>query len=734
MIDPRQGDSGSTAATACRTTLSLDGVWRVAESVGPEERPTTFGHTVPVPGLIDLATPPFPDAGRYQSREMLWKRVWHDMLSEEEARAAGLGISRQERGYFWYRRGFTVPERRESAILRIGKAAYGTAVWLNGSYIDEYLPTTTAGFFNLTEAMNWEGENELLVRVGAYPGVLPPEVPVGTDNEKARWMPGIYDRLTLALADNPLIEWVQVAPAIDPPAIQIQTRVTNTGSARWTFAIQHQVRIWQGGEAVAIGESPPLVVEPGQTIEHVDLVPIPNGRLWSPDDPFLYVVETSTGGDSLSTRFGLREFRFDTATKRAYLNGKLIFLRGSNIGFNRFLDDPRRGGLPWDEQWVRKLLGEIPRRMHWNSFRCTLGPVPELWLEVADEAGLLLQHEFFLWYYRPEWDLELLRGQYRDYVRDAWNHPSVAVFDAGNEVVYLDVEQGGKEIQTDILSEEVIPAVRSLDLSKRPWDASYGFPVHPNDPVEIHPYEFLTREGAWVSKMEDLEKLTGANRGTDAHPTAHATVINEYGLLWLKRDGTPTHLTETIWEKLAGADATPETRLELNAYLLAGLTEFWRAHRNHAGVLHFTYLTHDDPDGWTGDHFRDIERLELHPWFEEYVGNAFKPLGVYVNFWQPALAAGSPQVVSVMLVNDEESPAIGSVSLTLETRQTGMKVFRLERRFELPGYGAHTYRFRFDVPRWDEATPCLLKATALRDHDDPSSATISRRTVRLVPK
>jgi hypothetical protein len=37
----------------------------------------------------------------------------------------------------------------------------------------------------------------------------------------------------------------------------------------------------------------------------------------------LYTLESSTGGDTLSTRFGVREFRFDTATKRAYLNGKV---------------------------------------------------------------------------------------------------------------------------------------------------------------------------------------------------------------------------------------------------------------------------------------------------------------------------------------------------------------------------------------------------------------------------
>ena len=57
----------------------------------------------------------------------------------------------------------------------------------------------------------------------------------------------------------------------------------------------------------------------------------------------------------------------------------------------------------------------------------------------------------------------------------------------------------------------------------------------------------------------------------------------------------------------------PNERLELNAYLLAGLTEFWRAHRDYAAVLHFVYLTMSDPKGFTCDHFRDVEKLELDP-------------------------------------------------------------------------------------------------------------------------
>ncbi|MFO1497303.1 MAG: hypothetical protein U1G07_02715 [Verrucomicrobiota bacterium] len=64
--------------------------------------------------------------------------------------------------------------------------------------------------------------------------------------------------------------------------------------------------------------------------------PHPEPQLWSPEHPFLYVVESRTAGDSVKTRFGMREFRFDGPSRRAQLNGRPYYLRGSNITLHRF--------------------------------------------------------------------------------------------------------------------------------------------------------------------------------------------------------------------------------------------------------------------------------------------------------------------------------------------------------------------------------------------------------------
>ncbi len=707
-------------AVAGRITVPLDGTWEVADSVAPAPIPAAFDHRAPVPGLAKLAEPPFPDVDRYDSAAVVSKRIRRGMLPPS-AMPAGRGVSRQKRNYFWYRRRFRIPEKRSVAILQINKAQFGTAVWVNGKPAGEHLSCFTAGSFDVTDLVDWEGENTLLVRIGAHPGVLPDEIPAGDDFEKNRWTPGIYDSVALHLMDTPVIEWIQVGPRIQTSEIVVQTRLRNYGP-EGAFELVHRVRTWKGGRQVT--ETRPLTIHLAAGAERTvtQTIAIPRMRLWSPEDPFLYVLETSSGGDSVATRFGMREFRFDTATKRAYLNGKVYFLRGSNITLHRFFEDPDCGRLPWDEKWVRRLLAEIPKKMHWNSFRFCIGPVPQMWLDIADEAGLLIQNEYFIWTGHPNrsgmfqksYPADVLIREYTAWMRDNWNHPSVVIWDANNESY------------DDVFAERVIPAVRGLDLSNRPWENSYNLPAGPDDPVEEHPYLFIRNQHKDRTgfSMTMLEKMS--SRGKSGHtPSAHAAVCNEYGWLWLNRDGTPTLLTREVYRKLLGDDATPEERFRTGAYLLAGLTEFWRAWRNYAGVLHFVYLTSSDPEAFTSDHFLDVKALELEPHFADYVGEAFKPVGVYINFWQPALPAGEERDYHVMVVNDLDRRVTGRLRLAFQAPD-GAELEVAQQPLDLAPLGQRTYKFRLRAPA--ARGEVELRATAIQTAGD---RTVSRRRLRL---
>ncbi len=686
--------------------------------------PVAFSHIVSVPGLAGLAEPPFAKVDAFLSREHLAK-----LISEKKAPPEWLtnywnGKVEQDRNYFWYRRTFRVPKARAIGTLKINKAQFGTAVWLNGNKIGEYVGCFSAGIFDLSKALNWNAENTLVIRIGAHPAVLPGDFPTGSDFEKIKWTPGIYDDVWVSFCDNPRIETVQIAPRVAVQEIVVQTRVKNCAAAPCETSLGYRLKTWKGGHEVVSVPSEPQSLQPGEEKLLTQTIRIPGAHLWSPEDPFLYVLESSTRGDSVETRFGMREFRFDAATKRAYLNGQVYYLRGSNITLHRFFEDPFCGALPWNDAWVRKLLGEIPKQMHWNYFRFCIGPVPDHWFNVCDEAGLLIQNEFPVWTggkgwyqgYEREYDAEEMIRQYRDWMRDHWNHPSLAVWDANNET------------KNDSFKDKIIPAVRSLDLSNRPWENSYNPPAGPNDVVEYHPYfEHSGYRGKLTFKMGDLETMNGKPPPGALPSDTNPPIINEYGWLWLNRDGTPTELTQNVYAQLLGTNATPRQRLDLWAYLLAGETEFWRAHRHLAGIVHFVYLTCSYPGVYTSDHFSDVKRLKLDPAFADYMGEAFKPLGVYINFFQPTLAAGK-HTFTVKLVNDRADSVVGELALSLETA-SGQTLVRADSRFQMAGLGDTSLSIPLMIPAAEGKG--VLKATATPAHGTKTSATISRRWVQL---
>jgi beta-galactosidase len=704
-----------------RTSISLDGVWDIEDSKTPESIPTAWNHRVPVPGLAHSAQPPFPHVDEFDSRQLILNRA-RDGKVPRTAIVHSAGVSRQERNWFWYHRTFEVAALLPVARLRINKAQFGAAVWLNGVKIGDHLPCFTAAIFDISQAIR-QGRNELIVRVGAHPGVLPPNVTAGTDFEKIRWTPGIYDSVSVSINDDPAIESIQIAPRVADTSIVVQTTLRNYGKNPVSFSLTQRVRPWKADEVAATAEPLHVKLEASESRVVLQRVAIPGAHLWTPESPNLYTLETNTGGDSVITRFGMREFRFDTATRRAYLNGRVYFMRGSNITLHRFFEDPLSQNLPWDEAWVRKLLVEIPHEMHWNSFRFCIGPVPDRWLDVADEAGLLIQNEYFVWtgqnWHGAEnqvhFDGEEMIQEYKEWMRDNWNHPSVAIWDANNET------------WDSLFGEKIIPVVRGLDLSNRPWENSYNPPEGADDPVEDHPYEFQTMaDGGAPFNMTALESPGGLSPGA---ATGHALILNEYGWLWLNRDGTPTELTKKLYPALLGPSATASQRLALNAYLLAGLTEYWRAYRQYAGVLHFVYLTSSDPAGYTSDHFRDVSKLELHSEFKDYMSNAFAPVGVYLNFWQPTVESGTLRSLPVMLVNDDDREVAGTVTLALDDMQ-GERLTTQENTFQLAPLGQLTLYWDFPFP--ERSGDFVLRAIIHYEENGKPTSTQSRRHVGLV--
>ena len=98
-------------------------------------------------------------------------------------------------------------------------------------------------------------------------------------------------------------------------------------------------------------------------------------------------------------------------------------------------------------------------------------------------------------WYKESYDTKEMITEYSEWMRDNWNHPSVAIWDATNESFLPQ------------FTRTIIPAVRDLDLSNRPWENSYNAPAGPDDPVEDHQYLFYgygdERCDPWPASVPD---------------------------------------------------------------------------------------------------------------------------------------------------------------------------------------------------------------------------------------
>jgi len=653
-----------------RDVIDLDGTWQVAEGT-MDAVPQQFGHTVPVPGLIDMAEPAFAEVGK-----------------KSEMREA-----------FWYRRTFSVEGTiPDVAILKINKAKYGTKVWLNGELVGEHLPCFTPALLDVKEHLKGNGrQNELIVRVGADRECLPAGQPGGWDFEKYLYIPGIYDSVALILTGEPFIKNIQTVPDIEAQTVRVIVELAS--SRALTCRVTCSVSPAGARASVAGVEQADVPVAAGH-VTRLDLtIPLPSCRLWSPEDPYLYELEIKTPGDSATARFGMRSFRFDRETGRAVLNGKPYFMRGTNVCAYRFFEDAERGDKPWREEWVRRLHQQF-KSMHWNSIRYCIGFPPEIWYDIADEEGFLIQDEFPIWLLggTPNEDpkAEKIVPEYTEWMRQRWNHPCVVIWDAQNESNTL---ESGKALR----------AVRHLDLSDRPWENGWAEPQSEKDGVEAHPYLF--------------QKLWHENRGDDAGfrladlaatspvPALGAgqkklgvpIIINEYAWLWLNRDGTTTCLTGNVYKTLLGPNSTTEQRRLLYAKYLAALTEFWRSGRKCAGVLHFCALAYsragDIPrpeGGATSDHFTDLEKLTFEPNFERYVRDAFAPVGLMIDYWGQDVPAGKSHAFSVTVINDLYEDYNGAVRLHLLKGDAAIAIQHVP--CKVPALGRATLSFELPVP------------------------------------
>lgn len=620
--------------------ISLNGAWKITETNNPDSIPTVFESNIQVPSFIDLAEPSFPK----------------------------LDYPNDTTRYFWYHKTFSVNHENVDVVeLELRKVKYEAHIYVNNKKAGTQNIAFSSGKFNIKDLLNSSNEeNELLIRIGTRENYIDTLIS-GADFEKKTFFPGIYDDVNLILKKAPYIEDIQIAPDINNNLVKAYFEVNRLKDTD-PFTINYEIIEHKSQKVIQSGNS-----EFSNAYVQLE-IPIENYELWTPANPFLYELKLSTDTDEETIRFGMRSFAVDQENKQLLLNNKPYFLLGTNVPIYRFFEDASRGTLPWDEQWVRKLFTQF-KAMNWNSFRFHVGPAPDFWYDIADEMGFLIQDEYSIWYGKGglnSLDKKITAGQlaieYERWMRDRWNHPSIVIWDANNETLSK-------------ITGPALEMVRDLDHSNRPWDNGYSRPMRKSDIIESHPYLLYPYhlKDAKIPKEGIMKKLMGEVRLPSNDPNEHdrasndavyenPAILNEYAWLWLNRDGSPTTLTDNVYQLLFSEAKTPEERFTVYSQTLAALTEYWRAHKKVAGIQHFAGLTYsrpDEPRGQTSDMFKDLKNLEFQPAFVKYVKPAFSEVAIMVDTWEKEYAVGQSLKLPIFVINDSQSPWKGDLIIEI---------------------------------------------------------------------
>lgn len=648
-----------------RTTISLNGEWDFdqTEQAFP---PRKYTRKIPVPGLVHLARP------KISQYEKFFKKPDGVELVEQ--------FNFLERDYTpmynWYKRKVFIDEKfkDEQLFLTIKKSQYVTRVFVNGHEVGVSMECYTPMDFNITSAVKYGSDNEILIQVGDR-AWLPSEAAGGTDKEKVHYLPGIWDDVFITATGKMRVDKVLFLPSLAKGLVTVKTLVRSLyppqmlygdkmkDSCKIEFCVKEKTTGRIVGKKMIEGEAK----RDNRTYFETS-ISLDNPKAWTPDSPFLYEGEVSVYDqdelvDRYSVNFGMRDF--SRKGKFFTLNGDKFYLRGSNITLQRFFEDPDCQALAWDREWVKKLMVDLPKSIDWNAMRICVGIVPDFWYDLCDEYGIVLQNEWLYWQ-NHGWD-EQVRKEYTNWVWSDGNHPSIVIWDAINEN------------WDSYIGNTLIPKLKELDPT-RIWDAGYmtSDQMGTNDEMdEPHPYRALTLMHS--SELNDYFKNNPYNLGalhenwvgfSSILDAGVPQLVNEYGWIWLWRDGRPSKLTLNNYNYYLGENATPEQCRELQAYWLELETEWLRSERSVGGILAFCHLTNNY--GFTGDWFiNDIKDLEPSPAFR-WFKHCFAPSAVFIDLADrrytkhlEPLKPGSDLVFNLVGVNDLNKESSGKVLLKL---------------------------------------------------------------------
>ena len=304
------------------------------------------------------------------------------------------GIQRHD-DQMWYRTVFKLPSAwgGRRVLLHFGAVDQIATVWVNNQQVAYHEGGYTEFSADITGALR-PGTQQLTVRVEDRNEINP--FPVGKQRNRPKGLfytgsSGIWQTVWMEPVRTAHIDKLDITS--DLTGFTITPRVSGTSDQRAEVVVSGP-----GGASAVVRSGPP-----GAPLH----VPIPNPRLWTPDDPFLYdlkvrLVSVSPARkvvDEVSSYAGLRTIGIVNDAKgrpRIALNGRITFLYGPlDQGFwpDGIYTAPTDDALKFDLQRIKSL--------GMNFVRKHAKVEPARWYYWADKLGLMV------WQDMPSLDVSL---------------------------------------------------------------------------------------------------------------------------------------------------------------------------------------------------------------------------------------------------------------------------------------------------------------------------------------
>ena len=350
-----------------------------------------------------------------------------------------VGYKYPETSVGWYRKTISIPasDFGKHLYLLFDGIFRDARIWINGFFLGEEPSGYVTQVYDITDYLNYGGENLVVVRVDA-------SLEEGWFYEGAGIYRHVWLNKTAPVHVAPFGTFVSsdLSASLDEAKVSVQTTVVNDGIKEGTYRLNHLLKTADGRVIASVGNEEQPLQAKAQSVSTIQFT-VDTPELWDVDRPYLYqlVTEVYQGVnlvDSYTTPFGIRQAVFD-ADKGFILNGKPLKLKGVNMH-----QDHAGVGVAIPDALQEYRLKQL-KKFGCNAYRASHNPMTPEMLDACDREGILVIAENRLMGINP-YQLGVLS---RMIERDR-NHPSIILWSVGNEEWGIEWNEKGERISASM--------------------------------------------------------------------------------------------------------------------------------------------------------------------------------------------------------------------------------------------------------------------------------------------